>query len=270
MQGAKLAITSAVVLALSALSPVYADTPPVTLSTKQVAGIAVQVVVVTLREGVRVEAELARGGIGTSEPLGAIVSRTHAVAALTGTFFDTKTLLPIGDIVQDGELVHFGGCGAGLCLRSGRHGLKARIRPNAGRNRHTDWNPHRTVLGGGMWLVRHGKIALSLKKQGFSPGLQRPTQRVAVGVTTGGQLLLVATAAKASLSQWALALRALGAEDALNFDGGSSAGLYFGGKAIVTPGRKLTNALLVYAPVKKESVPKLTLARRGKRSSPRT
>ena len=220
---------------------------PVRLSTKLAAGVSVQVVTVRLKQkGVRVETELARGGIGKSESLGGISKRTDASVAMTGTFFDTKTLLPIGDIVRDGALVHYGGRGAGLCFRKGKRGVRARIRPNAGRDRHTDWTPNQAVLGGGMWLVRDGEVALNLSKQGFSPSLLAPTQRVAAGVTADGQLLLVATNSRVSLTRWAAALRSLGARDALNFDGGSSTGLYFQGKPVVTPGRKLTNALVVY------------------------
>ena len=228
-----------------------------------------QLVTVRLKQkGVRVETELARGGIGKSEALGGIARRTGASVVMTGTFFDTKTLLPIGDIVQDGELVHYGGRGAGLCFRKGKKGVRARIRPNAGKDRHTDWTPHQTVLGGGMWLVRDSKVALSLSKQGFSPALISPTQRVAVGVMPDGQLLLAATSEKVTLAQWAAALRGLGAKDALNFDGGSSTGLYFQGKPIVKPGRKLTNALVVYAPP--VALSRVAVARRGKPGSART
>ena len=243
----------------------WAQSTPPTLKTTLAAGVSVQVVTVRLRQkGVRVETELARGGIGKSEALGGISQRTGASVALTGTFFDTKTLLPIGDIVQDGELVHFGGRGAGLCFRAGKSGVRARIRPNAGQDRHTDWGASQSVLGGGMWLVRDGAVALNLQKQGFSPALIAPTQRVAVGLTEDGRLLLAATSAKVSLGQWAQALRALGAKDALNFDGGSSTGLYFQGKPVVQPGRRLTNALVVYY---KSSV---ALGRRGKRPASRT
>ena len=269
-------IVSVALVSLSLASVCQAQQDdPVRLSKKTAAGVPVQVVTVRLkRKGVRVETELARGGIGKSESLGGLARRTGARVAMTGTFFDTKTLLPIGDIVQDGELVHYGGRGAGLCLRKGKKGVRARIRPNAGKDRHTDWTPNHTVLGGGMWLVRGGEVALSLSKQGFSPALRAPTQRVAVGVTADGQLLLAATSSKVSLAQWAAALRGLGAKDALNFDGGSSTGLYFQGKAVVKPGRKLTNALVVYyRPTPKKSALPLTrvaLARRGKRGSSRT
>jgi hypothetical protein len=41
-------------------------------------------------------------------------------------------------------------------------------------------------------------------------------------------------------------MRELGAYDAVAMDGGTSTGLYFGGRMIAQPGRALTNALVVY------------------------
>jgi hypothetical protein len=69
-----------------------------------------------------------------------MIARTRPVAAITGTFFATDSLLPIGDIVIGGRLAHFGGRGAALCLTADRKtgGLKAAMRSNAGRWRHTD------------------------------------------------------------------------------------------------------------------------------------
>jgi exopolysaccharide biosynthesis protein len=52
---------------------------------------------------------------------------------------------------------------------------------------------------------------------------------VAVGLTSKNELLLVATRQPVTLARWARTLRALGARDALNLDGGASTGLFYRG-----------------------------------------
>lgn len=233
--------------ALTLSAPSHAASP-VRLARKTAARVPVAVVTVDLRSPrVTVEPLLARGGIGKAESLRSMARRAEPEAVITGGFFDTHSLLPIGDIIVDGEMLHFGGRGAGIVLRRDSHkGTLVRLRSNAGTYRHTRWGKPQHVLAGALWLLRDGKPAFSLKKQGFSGQLAGPHARAAVGLTRGGQLLLVATGKPIRLSQWARALRSLGARDALNLDGGSSTGLYFHGKAIVQPGRRLTNALAVY------------------------
>ena len=70
--------------------------------------------------------------------------------------------------------------------------------------------------------------------------------RMAVGVTKSNHLLLVATRKPVYLSALARALKQIGAYNAINLDGGSSIGLYFKGRTLIQPQRKLTNLLLVY------------------------
>jgi exopolysaccharide biosynthesis protein len=41
-------------------------------------------------------------------------------------------------------------------------------------------------------------------------------------------------------------MQALGCEQALNLDGGASMAMYYRGRTVLSPGRKLTNVLLVY------------------------
>jgi exopolysaccharide biosynthesis protein len=122
------------------------------------------------------------------------------------------------------------------------------MRDNAGLWRRTDWSGYETVVAGGMWLLRGGAWALDPRGQGFrDPSLFRPNPRVAVGLTATNKLLLVATGQRVTLGQWARTLRALGARDALNLDGGSSTALFFNGKPVIQPGRALTNVLVVHA-----------------------
>ncbi len=221
--------------------------PPVSLSRTRAAGVNVVLVWADLdRPGVRVSVTLARGGPGSSERFSRMMTRAKVTAGLTGTFFGTDNKRPIGDIVIGGRLAHFGGRGAALCFPRKR-GRRAVMRDNAGVGRHTNWKKYQTVIAGGMWLVRNNRLALKPRAQGFrDPSLFRPAARVAVGLTGRNELLLAATRQPVTLERWARTLRALGARDALNLDGGASTGLFYCGRVVLRPGRKLTNTLVVY------------------------
>lgn len=249
-------------------------TTPIKTETRTIAGASVHFVRVNLdTDAVLVQPVLPRGGIGTSESLASLASRGARVA-LTGAFFDTRNLIPMGDIVIAGRLVHFGGRGAALCLRRARgsEGWTASIRSNAGQDRHTDWGKSEIVLAGGIRLVSDSTVLVAPQEQGFSPLLEKPDPRVGVGITKSGNLIFAATKSPVSLTQWGRVLKSLGAVDALNYDGGSSTGLYVDGKAVITPGRKLTNALAVYIGSPQPSPPKAVAlsSRKGKRRPRRT
>lgn len=109
------------------------------------------------------------------------------------------------------------------------------------------WNAVREAIGCGPRLVAGGQIALDAPGEGFSSPkvLSLSTARSAVGLTRDGNLLLVTSSG--TLQQMAQAMKALGAWDALNLDGGASTGLWLKGKYLTAPGRRLTSALLILA-----------------------
>ena len=186
---------------------------------------------------------LARGGLGKSESFKSIVSRTHPAAAITGTFFDTRTLIPTGDIAVFGKIVHTGCIGSALCIDSNN---KAVIVPMlVGRKQ--GWVGYETVLCCGPALVSKGSMAVSVHHEGFGRSLYAPANRTAVGITRAGKLVLVAVKAKTTLYRVAKLMLALGAREALSLDGGSSTGFYADGRFIANPARKLTNLLVVYS-----------------------
>ena len=76
------------------------------------AGVPVKVISVDLNDpNIKVSAVMARHGNGTSEPFRQMIERANPNVAVTGTFFSLNDLQPVGDIVIDGSLVHFGGMG---------------------------------------------------------------------------------------------------------------------------------------------------------------
>ncbi len=206
--------------------------------------IAANIVYVNMNSpNVRVTPALAKKGTGSSEGFGSIVKRLHPTAAITGTFFCTRSLQPTGDIVIEGRQMHHGSVGTGLCIMDdGRVEFKTLKDGRA-----SGWQGCTAVMCGGPTLVRAGKVALAPKSEGFSdPEIFRQKRRVAAGLTKSNKLLMVAVDKPVSLSDLAKLMIHLGAVDAIDLDGGSSTALYYRGKIVSRPGRSLTNLLVVY------------------------
>lgn len=192
---------------------------------------------------VRVSVALASGGRGRAETFKSMMGRTCPKAALTGTFFDTKTLIPTGDIAVFGTLVNPGCIGSALCIDADN---KASVVPLKS-GRLNKWTGYETVLCAGPTLVKDGKPALALKHEGFRNSLQSPSRRTAVGLTRAGKLVLIAINRRASLHTLAKFMVGLNVTDGLCLDGGSSTAFYHNGTYHAVPGRTLTNCLVVYS-----------------------
>jgi len=108
------------------------------------------------------------------------------------------------------------------------------------------WPEVSEALGCGPALVRAGHVTVNPEAEGFRHPkiLTLACARSAVGVTSDGRLLLV-TCGAATISELAELMRSLGCEAAMNLDGGASSGLWLRGKYLATPGRPISNALLV-------------------------
>lgn len=94
------------------------------------------------------------------------------------------------------------------------------------------------AVGGGPILVQNGQINANAKAEGFSDAFAaQAAPRSAIGVTPEGRLLLAAIhyspgGQGPTLTETAQIMRQLGAQQALNLDGGTSASLYLGGTII--------------------------------------
>lgn len=125
------------------------------------------------------------------------------------------------------------------------------------------WSDVEQAVGGGPMLVRDGQIAIDatperLDGRAFADGCHA---RTAVGVTLDGALLIVTVDGRApwsggvSLPELAALMRDLGAQDAMNLDGGGSTTMVVDGVVVNAPSdgaeRPIADALLVYgeAPV---------------------
>jgi len=228
----------------------HASAPPkrvsgdsVQLLYRRVNGIPVRYVVADLNNPyVRVGVVTARR-LGRDESIWDLLARSQPTAAVTGTYFSTTSKLPVGDIVIEGERVHFGGVGTALCIT---YDNQVRfIRQKLHRQR--DWSNYRLVLGAGPRLLQGGKVALYPPGEGFrDKRVYARGKRVAVGVTKHNKLLLVVVERPITLRQLSWVMRALGATDAIALDGGGSTCFYYRREVKVLPKRKLTNLLVVY------------------------
>ena len=208
------------------------------------AGVPVKVISVDLNDpNVKVSAVMARHGNGTSEPFRQMIERANPNVAVTGTFFSLDDLQPVGDIVIDGSLVHFGGMGTALCITPGNRAEMVTCEWG----RHHDWSPYDFVVACGPRLLRAGQVVLDPHAERFRDRhMLAPNSRIAVGITRGNTLFFAMTHEPIYLGRLARVMRSLGAAEAMNLDAGTSTGFYYNGATLARPGRKLTNMIVVY------------------------
>ncbi|MGI4787780.1 MAG: phosphodiester glycosidase family protein [Janthinobacterium lividum] len=208
------------------------------------AGVPVKVISVDLNDpNVKVSAVMAARGNGTAEPFRQMISRANPNVAVTGTFFSLDDLQPVGDIVIDGSLVHFGGMGTALCITPSNHATMVTCQWG----RHHDWSPFDFVVACGPRLLHEGRVVLDARAERFHDRhMLAPNSRIAVGITPGNTLFFVMTHSPIYLGKLARVMQSLGAAEAMNLDAGTSTGFYYNGATLAKPGRKLTNMIVVY------------------------
>ncbi len=218
---------------------------------RRVNGFGCHVVQVNLgRPDVKVTPVVSLRFPGGAEPMSEMCAREQPVAAVTGTFFCKTTLMPVGDIVIDGRLLHRGARGSAIAITSDNRVVFERLPFGLSQ----DWSPFESVLACGPTLLERGKVALAPRHEHFGdPHVLGTASRTAVGLTPRNKLLMVATREQMSLWDLAKVMRALGCIAAINLDGGASTGMYYRGSAVVKPGRPLVNMLAVYEDVARES-----------------
>lgn len=238
-------LTISIATALLALSPsCYALTSSIRYQKRWVGGLPAHVVTINLNDpDVQVSSVLPRYGVGRSESWQNLVGRARPTAAITGTYFHTRTYYPTGDIVIDGDLKCEGRVGTALCI--GWNNKATMIPTKRGCAR--DWSCYRTVLVGGPVVVWDGQISVNPREQGFRDSrLFARKARTAVGVTKGGKLLMVAVTKPVYLRSLGKVMKGLGCSRAAALDGGGSTALYYRGKSLAKPSRRLTNLLVAY------------------------
>lgn len=182
-------------------------------------------------------------GIGHWEGWSAMIDRSRPAAAITGTYFDTRSGLPTGSLGFLGQMLHRGPIGTAFLFdRIAGPSIRA-----AKPDRIFDFGDAETYVRAGPRLITNGKTTLYPRAEGFrDPAIYRRNPRTAIGYTKSGKLIFAATAKPVLLREMAAALKGIGMVEAMCLDGGSSSALFFRGKTLVTPRRSLTNILVVY------------------------
>jgi Phosphodiester glycosidase len=112
------------------------------------------------------------------------------------------------------------------------------------------------IVGGGPRLVKRGRLRVRTVPEGFSAAFAGRNPRTLAGVTRAGELLLVTIDGRrprhsvgVTLVEAARVMRALGAREALNLDGGGSSAMVVGGRVVNRPSdgteRAVSDALVV-------------------------
>lgn len=114
--------------------------------------------------------------------------------------------------------------------------------------------PVETAIGGGPVLVQGGRVDPTWTEEVFFGGSGVDTTstraRTAVGYTAAGEMLLLVVAENrgTTLRETGEILAALGADWAVNLDGGGSSNLIAGGVPLYTTARQVASALLLTRP----------------------
>lgn len=186
---------------------------------------------------------LAQDERGKTESLASMAKRSGALAAINGTFFmaynkgDSKP--PWGKIVIDYVEVNEGLSGASI-------GFHGNALPVIDKTKNISSLAYEHIISAGPTLLKNGKVVLDPHAEGMrDPKLTTNSgQRSFIGYTADNRLVM-GTVSNVTLEQLALICKEMGLVAAMNLDGGASSGLYAHGQYITTPGRDLSNALVV-------------------------
>ncbi|VDN47043.1 conserved exported protein of unknown function [Petrocella atlantisensis] len=109
-----------------------------------------------------------------------------------------------------------------------------------------DYANIRTVVGAGPTLVENGKLKADAGAEGFTEGkiTSSAATRSLIGITEDNRLGMTVVSGVTVKQLGEIAL-SLGMVEAMNLDGGGSSGLYYNGSYMTTPGRLLSNAVVI-------------------------
>jgi len=211
---------------------------------------SVQMVTISLlHPKVKLDVVLAGNTVGKVEELSSLAKRNNAIVAINGTFFDAYTKAsykaPYGYIVSGGKMLKNSSGDRRAMFTYDKNHLAALI-PGLD---FTNKFAADTIEGGlqaGPRLLVNGKVALDVKGEGFKDPkiLTGGGARSALGLTRDHKLILL-TSNGATIPQLAEIMKQAGAFQAMNLDGGASSGLYYNGKYLTTPGRQISNAIVI-------------------------
>ncbi|WP_106765816.1 phosphodiester glycosidase family protein [Paenibacillus faecalis] len=202
-----------------------------------------------LHPKVKLDVALAGNKIGKVEQLRSLAKRNKAVAAINGTFFAAYAKgsykPPFGYVVGSGKLLNNSPGDRRTVFTFDNNNL-AQLVPGPEFKDHFTAGKSTGAVQAGPRLVVDGKVSLNVKKEGFRDPkiLTGAGARSALGITKDHKLILLTTSG-ATIPQLAEIMKKAGAYQAMNLDGGASSGLYYNGSYLTTPGRPISNAIIV-------------------------
>lgn len=119
-------------------------------------------------------------------------------------------------------------------------------------------NDYKNILCAGPRLIKDGALAVASKEEQFKPDVAKgKAPRTAIGITKTGEIIMLVVDGRnaqksggITLQELAHLMAKLGAEHALNLDGGGSSTMVIGDMVVNTPSdgteRKIATALLVF------------------------
>lgn len=203
-----------------------------------------------LSKDIQLGVAVANNKAGSVDSLKHMATAADAVAAMNRTYFDayskTAVQVPYGYIVQDGKVIHkSSGDNRSVLLFSKDN----QVEIVSGKQFETRLKEEQIygALQAGPRLVTNGKVTVDPVTEGFRDPkiLTNSGARSAVGLTKDHKLILV-TVPSAKITELAQVMLQAGAYQAMGLDGGASSGLYYQGSYLTSPGRELSNALLIY------------------------
>ncbi|HZH97443.1 MAG TPA: phosphodiester glycosidase family protein [Fimbriimonadaceae bacterium] len=171
-----------------------------------------------------------------------MIGKSQPLVAITGTFFSPKYHNPVADVLVNGELVAKGARGSVVGIT---HAGNIDIFDSP--YLHTvDWKGYQFGMRGAVRVVNAGKVVPNPQAQAFKDkAIWGRAARTGIGLTKSGKLVLIATEDKVTLSELGRAMKARGVRSGVSLDGGSSTCLYYKGKLVISPKRKLSNLLVI-------------------------
>ncbi|MCU0547726.1 MAG: phosphodiester glycosidase family protein [Leptolyngbya sp. Prado105] len=230
---------------------------PVTLVERTISGVPIRLVTIALSDpqtfiniGLANEAIQANSARSTrgDEAFESMVKRHRAAITASGTFFSMDGQKRVmGNMVAAGRFVKYSpweNYGTTLGLKRGTQ-LEMVTARTEGKPK---WDQHWFSLTAGPRLLKQGKISIHPKQEGFSdPAVMGVATRSAIGFPKSANRLYLVTFHKPiTLRKEAEIMRAIGAHEAMNLDGGTSVALASGKRVLQPAGRELTNVITVY------------------------
>ncbi len=182
-----------------------------------------------------------RANCSGGESVESLIARTNPVAAVAGTYFD-EDYKPLGDLVCDGKVMYRGCQKPAMGFKN--NGTIVFLRKASGRK--IRWAGVESGVACGPRLLTDGQIDINCKQDGFGKAADKlMATRCAIGRDGKGRLVMCAVPSRITLKTLAEIMLRLGAEDAINLDGGRSCFLYAHGKIQEQTGCTMSNIITV-------------------------